>query len=208
MRAFRNIIIGGIAVTVVAMTAVTAQADHTEGPPECVTIVDEEGYTTEGPIQRYSYTGGPQGLDEGGTPIQTTAPGSDWQANTTLYNDGTSHGGNLGLYFVSHGNSGNGDWFYWEVGIIEVPPVTHEECHDATPTDPPPTEPPPTEEPPTDEWTPSWTPTPVRTYPGPNQPPAGDLPVTGISGAAIAGLAGFGLLGTGALFLARRRLLA
>lgn len=189
----------GIVMACIAPTA--ALATHTEGPPECETIVDEPGYTVEEPIQRYSFTGGPDRLDENGVPL-TLPPSEDWQANTTTYNDGTSHGGNLGLYFVSHGGSGQGDWFYWEVGLVEYPPVTHEECHDATPSPTVDPTPDPTDDP---TWSPTFTPEPPDN--GTASPDLNkDLAETGISGWAIAGLAAFLMAGLSALAIARRRM--
>lgn len=182
----------------------TARASHRE---VCVTVLDEPAYTEvipavteERPIQRYSYTGGPQGLDETGTP-KTLPPGDDWQANTTTYNDGTSHGGNLGLYDVSRGGSGNADWFYWEVGtvvvtpeqVIEHPAVTHEKCRPVLHSPEPPQKP---EEPKGD-------------VDGPKnaKPLPKDLAFTGPMAAETAAIAAGALiaLGLASLWLSRRR---
>lgn len=67
--------------------------------------------------QRYSWTGGPWGPDS-----PPPFPSGDWQPNV----QGDPHDiGVEGPYFVSHGNSGNGDWFYLE-GIYETVTVTPE----------------------------------------------------------------------------------
>jgi hypothetical protein len=56
--------------------------------------------------QRYSWTGGPHAAD-----TAPAFPSPDWQPNV----QGDPHGiGVEGAYFMSHGNSGNGDWFYLE----------------------------------------------------------------------------------------------
>ena len=104
-------------------------------PPDCTPT--EDGW------QRYSWTGGPHASDD-----PPAFPSDDWQANVA----GDPHGiGVEGAYFVSHGNAGNGDWFYLELvpGHDCPPPDT------TTDEEPPPTttdeEPPPTttdEEPP------------------------------------------------------------
>jgi hypothetical protein len=80
--------------------------------------------------QRYSWTGGPWESDEA-----PPFPSDNWQPNV----QGDPHGiGVEGAYFVSHGGSGNGDWFYLEAvtktvtvvdeeawtEYIEHPPVT------------------------------------------------------------------------------------
>lgn len=170
------------------------------------------------PIQRYSYIGGVEGLDENGVPIQTTAPGSDWQANTTLYNDGTSDGGHLGLYFVSHGGSGNGDWFYWETGTVviidepEVPAwdeVVEVPCPPTGPTGPTGPTPTPTPTPsvtPPSHWEPSFTPS---WQPAPKvhaNPTRHDLASTGLD--VTGGLVAMELLGSigfGGMALSRKR---
>lgn len=71
---------------------------------------------TEDGWQRYSWTGGPHESDD-----PPAFPSEDWQANVA----GDPHGiGVEGAYFVSHGNSGNGDWFYLElVPGHECPPI-------------------------------------------------------------------------------------
>ena len=73
--------------------------------------------------QRYSWTGGPQwqGSDEGFPP---PFPDEGWQPNV----EGDPHDrGVEGAYFMSHGNSGNGDWFYLEaVTKIVVHPPTYQ----------------------------------------------------------------------------------
>ncbi len=212
-----------------ALPVTIASAGEQEGEVCYETVhVDEVPAVTHEetlPIQRYSYVGGPQGLDENGVPFQTTAPGSDWQANTTTYNDGTSDGGHLGLYFVSHGGSGNGDWFYWEVGtvvIIDTPAIpAHDEqveveCESPTPTptespDPPtgptgPTGPTPSDPPPHEQWSPSWTPS--WTPPGKLQ--VGEAPKgTAHTGADVTGalvaMELIGSLGFGSLAAARKK---
>jgi LPXTG-motif cell wall-anchored protein len=73
---------------------------------EVVTVKDAYDETVSDGWQRYSWTGGPRNGD--------SAPGfpsSDWQPNVK----GDPHGiGSSGAYFVSHGKSGKGDWFYLE----------------------------------------------------------------------------------------------
>ncbi|KQS97316.1 hypothetical protein [Cellulomonas sp. Leaf395] len=89
-------------------------------PPECV----EGGDTT---YQRYSWIGGPWESDE----APEFGDGSNWQANV----QGDPHNvGQAGAYFRSHGNSGNGDWFYLEE--IEIPPCDIEVTPTATWTPP------------------------------------------------------------------------
>lgn len=69
--------------------------------------------------QRYSWTGGPHTSDD-----PPAFPSSDWQPNVK----GDPHKINVpGPYFRSHGNSGNGDWFYLEW----VPAITETVHHDA-----------------------------------------------------------------------------
>ena len=106
-------------------------------PEVCTEVIHHDAvpavtHTEVLPIQRYSYTGGVDGLDENGRPAQATAPGSDWQANTTEYNNGTSDGGHLGLYFVSNSSSGNGDWFYWATGVVVIVDVPEVPAYDET----------------------------------------------------------------------------
>jgi len=86
---------------------------------------------TEDTWQRYSWTGGPHASDD-----PPPFPSEDWQANVA----GDPHGiGVEGPYFVSHGNSGNGDWFYLElVPGHECPPV--DTTTGGTTTDEPPCE--------------------------------------------------------------------
>lgn len=121
------------------------------------TITDSPAWTEEvfDHWQRYSWTGGPHASDD-----PPAFPSDDWQANV----QGDPHGiGVGGAYFRSHGNSGNGDWFYLEAVTttvlheevthnVEHPAVTCPEEPTETPTDPtstPPivTEPPVTETP-------------------------------------------------------------
>lgn len=62
--------------------------------------------------QRYSWTGGPWTSDEA-----PPFPGDGWQLNVK----GDPHDvGSEGPYFRSHGNSGNGDWFYLEAVTTTV----------------------------------------------------------------------------------------
>jgi hypothetical protein len=127
----------------------TEPAGGTGGGDGCVIVVDSPAGW-----QRYSWTGGP--LEQGVTP---SFPSADWQPNTAS----DPHGiGVEGAYFVSHGSSGLGDWFYLEA----TPEVSHEECPPPTtepgcddayaetysddPQCPPDTTVPPTTEPPPD----------------------------------------------------------
>lgn len=89
------------------------------------TVVDEKAWTetvSESHWQRYSWTGGPHLEDS-----PPSFPSDDWQSNV----QGDPHGiGAAGAYYVSHGNSGRGDWFYleWVEGeTIDHEAVTHEE---------------------------------------------------------------------------------
>ena len=82
------------------------------------TVVDQEAWDAEvfDHWQRYSWTGGPHLSDD-----PPAFPSADWQPNV----QGDPHGvGVEGAYFRSHGNEGNGDWFYLEA-------VTHIEHHEA-----------------------------------------------------------------------------
>lgn len=86
-----------------------------DGPPSEVVV-------TPAYIQRYSWTGGPHQSDE-----PPAFPSSDWQPNVK----GDPHKiGQPGAYFRSHGNKGNGDWFYLEyvaAATEQVPAVPHTE---------------------------------------------------------------------------------
>lgn len=89
------------------------------------TVVDEKAWTetvSESHWQRYSWTGGPHLEDS-----PPSFPSDDWQSNV----QGDPHRiGAAGAYYVSHGNSGRGDWFYleWVEGeTIDHEAVTHEE---------------------------------------------------------------------------------
>ncbi len=89
------------------------------------TVVDEEAWTetvSESHWQRYSWTGGPHVEDS-----PPSFPSDDWQSNV----QGDPHRiGAAGAYYVSHGNSGRGDWFYleWVEGeTVDHEAVTHEE---------------------------------------------------------------------------------
>ena len=82
------------------------------------TVVDREAWDEEvfDHWQHYSWTGGPHLSDEA-----PGFPGDNWQANV----QGDPHGvGVAGAYYVSHGGSGNGDWFYLDA-------VTRTVHHDA-----------------------------------------------------------------------------
>jgi hypothetical protein len=95
------------------------------------TVVDKEAWDEEvfDHWQRYSWTGGPHTSDEA-----PAFPSADWQPNV----QGDPHGvGVEGAYFRSHGNEGNGDWFYLEAvtrtvhheaetHTVEHPAVTEE----------------------------------------------------------------------------------
>lgn len=88
------------------------------------TVIDTAAYDemvvdSEAHWQRYSWTGGP--IAGGVTP---TFPDAAWQANVA------GDPQNIvveGAYFVSHGNSGGGDWFYLEA-VLEVTHVAHHEA--------------------------------------------------------------------------------
>lgn len=88
-------------------------------------VVDSEATEDTTVTQHFSWTGGPI---EGTPPIPTSPEGDDnWQPNTeqeppghlnsTENPDGTPYDGE-GLHFASHGNSGNGDWFYFGSFVI------------------------------------------------------------------------------------------
>ena len=88
----------------------TIEKNRNNCEDEVIIVVDSEAHW-----QRYSWTGGPH---EGDDPPDF--PSDDWQPNV----EGDPHNiGVAGPYFVSHGSSGLGDWFYLEW----VPEVTHEE---------------------------------------------------------------------------------
>lgn len=79
-------------------------------PTKCYdTVIDVPAHdevVKEAHWQRYSWTGGPHESDD-----PPAFPSADWQPNV----EGDPHGiGVAGPYFRSHGNSGNGDWFYLE----------------------------------------------------------------------------------------------
>jgi hypothetical protein len=176
-----------LAAAAVVLSSSPAGADETCTPADAYTETIE--WTTEAPgdgwyvietrtivdveagWQRYSWTGGPHESDQ-----PPAFPSDDWQPNV----QGDPHGiGTPGAYFRSHGNSGNGDWFYLEL----VPAQTHEEhrygldhaaveCPDPEPE---PTDPSP--EPTPEPETPDPTPTPVPVDPEPEQPsPDADTP--------------------------------
>ncbi len=95
------------------------------------TVVDKEAWDEEvfDHWQRYSWTGGPHTADDA-----PAFPSGDWQPNV----QGDPHEvGQEGAYFRSHGNEGNGDWFYLEAvtktvhheaetHTVEHPAVTEE----------------------------------------------------------------------------------
>ena len=145
------LIVAALIVTVSAVATASATADTTPEPGDCVTqeaytettgwildspgaewylvdektVVNEEAYdevVEEGHWQRYSWTGGPHESDS-----PPPFPSDDWQPNV----QGDPHGvGVEGAYFRSHGNSGNGDWFYLEqveAVIVHHEAVTHQE---------------------------------------------------------------------------------
>lgn len=102
--------------------AETAECVPSEAWTETVehpAVTHEETVTTFDHWQRYSWTGGP--VD--GAPA---FPSEDWQPNVK----GDPHDiGAVGPYFVSHGGSGKGDWFYLEaVTITETIEVVDEEA--------------------------------------------------------------------------------
>ena len=91
------------------------------------TVVDQEAWDEEvfDHWQHYSWTGGPHLSDD-----PPAFPGAGWQPNTK----GDPHGvGVEGAYFRSHGNAGNGDWFYLEAvtRTVHHDAVTHEVYHPA-----------------------------------------------------------------------------
>ena len=122
-----------LALGMVGLTATAAGATDSPPPDEiCIpsegsdaydeTVVDTPAYDetvvdAEAHWQRYSY----QGLwDFEYVPLFFN---ENWQANV----EGDPHGiGIAGAYFVSHGSSGNVDWFYLEW----VPEVSHIVHHD------------------------------------------------------------------------------
>lgn len=68
-------------------------------------------------VQRYSWTGGPHVATD-----PPAFPSADWQANVK----GDPHNvGQPGAYYRSHGNSGNGDWFYLD--YVDAVIVHHDE---------------------------------------------------------------------------------
>lgn len=92
---------------------VTPEVPATPGTP-AVEAVYETVVVEAAGWQRYSWTGGPW---ESETP--PAFPSDNWQPNVA----GDPHGiGVQGAYFVSNGNSGNGDWFYLEA----TPEVTEQ----------------------------------------------------------------------------------
>lgn len=97
-------------IVCVPADAWTETIQHAEvSHEETVTVVDEAHW------QRYSWTGGPHESNDA-----PAFPSEDWQPNVK----GDPHNiGQEGAYFVSRGNSGNGDWFYLEW----VEEETHEE---------------------------------------------------------------------------------
>ena len=121
----------------IAGVACSAALAQDEGSDVCVPV-DEHW-------QRYSWTGGPLAEDD----PPPAFPDDGWQPNV----QGDPHGiGVAGAYFVSHGGSGLGDWFYLElVPGVDCPPPTTIPDDDPPPTTvPPDTTVPPTTEPPVD----------------------------------------------------------
>jgi hypothetical protein len=122
----RILLVLGLLVAAVACTAAGATNND---PGDCVPTADH--------FQRYSWTGGP--IPDDPAPA---FPDANWQPNV----EGDPHGiGHAGAYFVSHGASGGGDWFYLEL-------IEGTDC--PTPTTAPPTTvattaPPTTQTPPT-----------------------------------------------------------
>lgn len=98
--------------------------------------------------QRYSWTGGPHTSDS-----PPAFPSDDWQANV----QGDPHNvGVAGAYFRSHGNSGNGDWFYLEavtktITVVDVEAWVEKIEHPAVVCEEKPTDPPTVIEPPVKE---------------------------------------------------------
>jgi hypothetical protein len=127
-----------IAILALVFSSNRARANADETP--CVPS-DAWSETVFDHWQRYSWTGGPHEQQD-----PPAFPSSDWQPNV----QGDPHGiGVAGAYFVSHGNSGRGDWFYLEAVNITVDHpavICEEDPTDPTPTDPTdPTEPTPTD---------------------------------------------------------------
>jgi hypothetical protein len=118
----RILLVLGLLVAAVAVTTGFTGADT---PGDCVPTADH--------FQRYSWTGGP--IPDDPAP---SFPDANWQPNV----EGDPHGiGHAGAYFVSHGASGGGDWFYLEL-------IEGTDCPVPT-TAPPTTVPPTTQTPPT-----------------------------------------------------------
>lgn len=115
---------------VVSMTSASATGDD---EPECVPsdawieFVNHPELAHQETVfdhwQRYSWTGGPHTGEDA-----PAFPGPDWQPNV----EGDPHGiGIEGSYFVDHGNSGNGDWFYLESVEKEITVVDEEAWFEA-----------------------------------------------------------------------------
>jgi hypothetical protein len=108
------------------ITDIAAWTETIEDSPAWTeTLTSSEAYdetieVTPAHWQRYTWTGGPVEGEPG-------FPSDGWQANV----EGDPHGiGVEGAYDVSHGGSGNADWFYLE----RVPAVTKVVHHDAVTT--------------------------------------------------------------------------
>lgn len=114
----KKIIIGLLALILVAVGvgAIISGPANATGGDDCEPS-DAWTETVFDHWQRYSWTGGPHESDD-----PPPFPSDDWQPNV----QGDPHGvGVEGAYFRSHGNSGNGDWFYLEAvnTVIEHPAV-------------------------------------------------------------------------------------
>lgn len=115
----------GFALPTNATTATDTTCVATEGVAAYdETVVDTAAYDevvvdSAAHWQRYSWTGGPIADD-----VIPSFPDDAWQPNVA---GDPQKIGVPGAYFVSHGGSGKGDWFYLEA----VPEVTHTVHHDA-----------------------------------------------------------------------------
>lgn len=198
IRARRLIVVGTIiALAIVGLTLIMGDIKASASEEPCVPqdawteTIEHPAVTHEEQVfaywQRYSWTGGPHREDD-----PPAFPSDDWQPNV----QGDPHGiGVEGAYFRSHGNSGNGDWFYLEsvettvvvvdqeawVETIEHPAVICPELPTSEPTTPTqePTTGTPTSEPTTGVETPAPTETPTEATPSeaPQPPKKGPKPV-------------------------------
>lgn len=117
-----------VATTLIVTPAVSASAAPPSASSTCTTLsVGLSGYsasvsatnaTYKTTYQRYSWTGNPsQGDPSASSPL---ADPSNWQANTTNYNETDP----VGVPFDTSNGNGNASWFYWTSDQVLDQPAT------------------------------------------------------------------------------------